>query len=184
MQKQIKIKNKNIVYKIRQSQRAKRMRLAVYCDGAVVVTQPKNVSINTLEYYIKQKADWLIGKLEFFANLKTTMPPASHQDYLSKKDQVLNLVSVKIEKLNIIYGFKFHKINIKNQKTRWGSCSRKCNLNFNYRIIYLPDKVAEYIIAHELCHLREFNHSQKFWNLVSRSMPNYLDLKRSLKMKV
>ena len=181
MQKQIKIKNKKINYQVRKSNRAKRMRLAVYCDGTITVTKPNNISLDTLEYYVKQKTDWLLAKLDFFANLKSTIPQATKQDYLDKKEQAYNLVDKNIKKLNKVYKFKFNKINIKNQKTRWGSCSKKGNLNFNYRIIYLPDKIVTYIIVHELCHLKEFNHSHKFWNLVAKAIPNYLDIKKELK---
>jgi len=79
----------------------------------------------------------------------------------------------KVNKFNKVYGFKFNKIAIKNQKTRWGSCSKKGNLNYNYKIVLLPEKSADYIIVHELCHLKEFNHSRKFWNLVERALPDY-----------
>jgi len=100
---------------------------------------------------------------------------------LKYKQKAQALVEQKVKQFNNIYKFKFNKINIKNQKTRWGSCSRKGNLNFNYKIVLLPDKMADYIIAHELCHLKEFNHSQKFWNLVAAAIPNYLDIRTELR---
>ncbi|MCU0660293.1 MAG: M48 family metallopeptidase [Candidatus Pacebacteria bacterium] len=84
-------------------------------------------------------------------------------------------------KFNKVYKFKFNKVSIKNQKTRWGSCSKRGNLNFNYKIALLPEKLAEYVVVHELCHLGQFNHSQKFWNLVAKTMPDYLDIKEELK---
>lgn len=183
MQKQIKIGDKRIDYKIKLSQKAKRLRLAVYCDGTAVVIQPKNVSLRILEYFVKQKADWLISKLDFFANLKITIPSASQNDYMLNKQKAINLINERTEKFNKIYKFKFNRINIKNQKTRWGSCSKKGNLNFNYRIIYLSDKMIDYIVVHELCHLKEFNHSQKFWNLVAKVIPDYLEIKKELRNK-
>jgi len=87
----------------------------------------------------------------------------------------------KVAKFNKIYGFEYNKINIKNQKTRWGSCSKKGNLNFNYKIALLPERMAEYIVVHELCHLGEFNHSRKFWNLVAKTMPEYQEITEDLK---
>ncbi len=70
-----------------------------------------------------------------------------------------------------------------NQRTKWGSCSKKGNLNFNYKIALMPEKIADYIVVHELCHLKEFNHSRKFWNLVVKIIPDYLEIKKELKNK-
>ena len=70
-------------------------------------------------------------------------------------------------------GFKFNKISIKDLKTRWGSCSSKRNLSFNYKLMHFDKKVIDYVVVHELCHLKELNHSKKFWELVEEIMPNY-----------
>ena len=86
----------------------------------------------------------------------------------------------RVDHFNTTYKFKFNRINIKNQKTRWGSCSNKGNLNFNYKIVLLPERLADYIIVHELCHLKELNHSKKFWNLVAKAMPDYPQIRDEL----
>ena len=80
----------------------------------------------------------------------------------------------RLEYWNQFYNFKYGTVKIKSQTTRWGSCSSKGNLNINYRIVLLPEHLADYLIVHELCHLEEFNHSQKFWNLVSKTIPDHL----------
>ena len=103
------------------------------------------------------------------------------KDYIKYKEQALALAQKRIEHFNKVYGFKVNKVNIKNQKTRWGSCSKKGNLNFNYKIVLIGERQADYIIVHELCHLKEFNHKQKFWNLVVKTMPDYLAIRRELK---
>jgi predicted metal-dependent hydrolase len=69
------------------------------------------------------------------------------------------------------------------QKSRWGSCSRKKNLNFNYKLIQLPLELADYIVVHELCHLQEFNHGQGFWNLVGETIPDYKARRDELRKK-
>lgn len=105
----------------------------------------------------------------------------SKRDFVLQKAKALALVNTKVEHYNSIYGYSFNTIRIKNTTSRWGSCSSKGNLNFNYRIVFLPEKIADYIIVHELCHLGEFNHSHKFWSLVERTIPDYLQIRSELK---
>jgi len=183
MIKSIILKDKRINYKIRKSKRAKRLRLAVYCDGSVIVTQPRNISLNRIEYFIKVKSKWILNKLDFFNNLKRRIPKGNYEDYIKNKERALNQINIRAKELNKTYGYKFNKINIKNQKTRWGSCSIKRNLNFNYRLIYLPNRIIDYVVVHELCHLKEFNHSKRFWSLVEKGIPDYKDIKKEFKNK-
>lgn len=97
----------------------------------------------------------------------------SRRAYLKHKEQARVLAHERIAHYNTFYNFKVNRISIKNTKSRWGSCSKKGNLNFNYKIALLPAELADYVIVHELCHLAEFNHSQKFWDLVEKTIPNY-----------
>ncbi|MEI8123631.1 MAG: M48 family metallopeptidase [bacterium] len=101
-------------------------------------------------------------------------------EYLKYKDQAKIFVINKVAELNKNYGYKINRITIRNQKTRWGSCSKKGNMNFNYKIVLLPEKLAEYIIVHEICHLGEFNHSANFWNLVAQTIPDYKEKRKEL----
>jgi len=105
----------------------------------------------------------------------------SNKDYLKYKEQALILVRNRIEYFNKFYNYKWNNIVIRNQKTRWGSCSKKGNLNFNYKIALLKEEEYDYIIVHELCHLGEFNHSRNFWNLVAITIPNYREIRSNLK---
>ena len=82
---------------------------------------------------------------------------------------------------NTFYKLPLRKIFIKNLKSRWGSCSEKGNLNFNYKIIFLPPDVADYIVVHELCHIKEFNHSKNFWAEVAKTLPKYAALRKELR---
>ncbi len=103
------------------------------------------------------------------------------REYKKYRELARAVVAQKIAELNYASDFIFNRVSIKNHKSRWGSCSKKKNLNFNYKIIFLPEQLAQYIVAHELCHLKEFNHSWKFWGLVGQIIPDYKLRLRELK---
>lgn len=181
MQKRIQLHKKKVEYTLKVSKRAKRMRLAIYCDGAFIVTVPQSMSESLAEKFIIQRSQWILDKMDYFKSVSGFWFKSNKSDYLKYKDDALALAEERVAHFNRIYKYSYNKINIKNQKTRWGSCSRKGNLNFNYKIALLPSRIADYIIVHELCHLGEFNHSHRFWNLISRTIPDYLDIKSELK---
>ena len=107
--------------------------------------------------------------------------PRSQATYETHKEAARVLVHERLAALNETYGFAYGRVSIKNQKTMWGSCSRRGNLNFNYRLLFLPPRLADYVIVHELCHLQELNHSRRFWELVSRAIPDYQSCRRELR---
>ena len=100
--------------------------------------------------------------------------------YLANKEAARALVHRKLEAWNAHYGFTYRKVFIKNQRSRWGSCSRQGNLNFNYRIVQLPEHLSDYLIVHELCHLKEMNHSKRFWDLVAETIPDHVQRRSEL----
>lgn len=110
-------------------------------------------------------------------NIKHTTTEINNYKKITK-----NLVVERLNYFNQFYNLSYSKISVRNQKSRWGSCSSKSSLSFNYRLCLLPGELADYIIVHELCHLQEMNHSQDFWRLVAQSIPNYKQLKRQLKI--
>lgn len=107
----------------------------------------------------------------------------SKSEYLKYKDQALILVKNKLEHFNKFYNFKYNKVTIRNQSTRWGSCSRRGNINFNYKLALLPESLTDYVVVHELCHIGEFNHSKDFWDLVAKTVPDYKERRQELRIK-
>jgi predicted metal-dependent hydrolase len=101
-------------------------------------------------------------------------------EFLALKESARRLVHERIAHFCTIYPFVCNRVSIRNQGTRWGSCSKKGNLNFHYRIALLPEHLRDYVIVHELCHLGEFNHSRNFWDLVARAVPNHKALRAEL----
>ena len=182
MNKSITLQKQKVSYVIRKSKRAKRMRLAIYGDGSVVVTLPHGAGESIIESFLKEKAGWLLNKLSFYKQFENTrLSVVSKDDYLKHKEEAYTLTRERVEHFDILYKFSYNKISIKNQRTRWGSCSRKGNLNFNYKILFLPPALRDYVIFHELCHLKEFNHSKGFWDLVTRVIPNYSEIRTELR---
>jgi len=110
------------------------------------------------------------------------LPRRNRKSFLKYREEAKGVVVGRISYFNKVYNFKFNRISIKNTKSRWGSCSKKGNLNFNYRIVFLPPDLRDYLIIHELCHLREFNHSARFWALVALALPDYKTLRKKLKV--
>ena len=104
----------------------------------------------------------------------------NNAEYLAHKDTALKLITERLEHFNQFYNFKYNKITIRNQLSRWGSCSRHGNLSFSYKLALLPLRLSDYIIVHELCHLGQFNHSPAFWALVEQQVPEHRDIRKAL----
>lgn len=92
--------------------------------------------------------------------------------YLAHKEYARNIILERLAHWNEFYQCTYYKVAIRNQSTRWGSCSLRGNLNFNYKVALLPEHLMDYVIVHELCHLIEFNHSRAFWDCMERALPD------------
>lgn len=158
------------------------MRLAVYHDGRVVLTVPRSIGGVVVTRFFEEKSEWVRAKLERFKKEYSVIPRRlSRREYLARKGEVLALVTERLEYFNARYGFPIGRVSIRNQKTRWGSCSSRGTISINYRIVFLSPAEQDYIIVHELCHVREMNHSPHFWALVAKTIPEYRAIKRSLR---
>lgn len=184
MEKQIVLENRQVTYTLRKNRRARKMRLAVYPNGSVTLTIPFHLKESIAERFVRDKAEWLFEKL---ASCKQSegnpAPRLSAADYHKHKDAARTLALARAKHFSAFYNLPFSKISIRNQKTRWGSCSKKGNLSFNYKILFLPAEARDYVIVHEICHLQEFNHSKQFWALVAKAVPDYAAIRRDLRKK-
>ena len=113
--------------------------------------------------------------------IKKRKPAKINTLYKKHKEDARTLIHDRLEYWAPICGVIYKRISIRDTKRSWGSCSSKGNLNFSYKLLFLPKCVSDYIIVHELCHLKELNHSERFWQHVEIALPNYLDLKNELR---
>ncbi|MFH1425850.1 MAG: SprT family zinc-dependent metalloprotease [Candidatus Kerfeldbacteria bacterium] len=171
-------------YRVCKSKRAKRLRISVHRDGCVVVTVPRRVSGRAVMKFVQQKEDWIRKAQQRQVQKKSIPLGVSDSAYPDYREQALELVMERVEHFNAHYGFDFNTVRVRNQRTRWGSCSCKGNLNFNFKLLFLPPVVRDYVIVHELCHLEQMNHSSAFWELVAQRIPDHTEQRRNLRAYV
>jgi hypothetical protein len=178
----IKIKNQEIAYSLLRLKRSSRLRVTIRPGGICSVSAPWRLSDSQIEGFLSEKGDWLIQKIEHMKLLAPAMTKKEERlEYVTYKEQAREIAVYKVTHFATLYKLPWKKIAIRNQKTRWGSCSRRGNLNFSYKLALLPSDLADYLIVHEVCHLKEFNHSERFWNLVALVIPDYKEKRAALK---
>lgn len=184
MKRKIVLSNQEVNYTYRRLRRAKRLTITVRRDASVLVTSPRIFPVKLVERSLLKQADWVLKKISEFQNSQSLFFETKRpEEYRRYKALARNFITKKIINLNKNYRFSFNRVSIRNQGSVWGSCSEKGNLNFNYKVYFLPDHLADYVIVHELCHLQELNHSKNFWNLVAQTVPDYQQRIKELKEK-
>lgn len=168
-------------YTLKRYKKSKKLRLIIKNTGQVIITAPYLLSQKYIDVFFKEQENWIKEKVNVFKSMPQPDIKTKKGDYKKYKENARSLAQAKLEKINSFYKFKYNKIAIRNQKTRWGSCSARKNLNFNYKIVFLPEHLADYVITHELCHIREMNHGPKFWNLIAQTIPKYKEFHTQLK---
>ena len=167
---------------VRRRAQSKHLRLRVQPDGRVVVSAPMWIRLERIEFFVRQHSEWIAKALERLrSHPKAYSPLGTKEEYLQHRERSHALACERVSHFNAQLGFAFAKIVIRNQRSCWGSCSRRGTLSFNYKIALLPPELADYIIVHELCHLKEFNHSPAFWKLVAKTIPDYKKIKKEFK---
>ncbi len=169
-------------YTVRISKRSRSLRISVRPDGRVTVTKPSFIPDIMVRRFVARHTAWIESKqTQFKKRPVPLLGKLSKRDYAAHKEKARALVHERIAHWNSFYKFQIGTIRIGNQKSRWGSCSARKNLNFNYKIVFLPKELADYVIVHELCHLRELNHSKRFWDLVGEQIPEWEAARKELK---
>jgi predicted metal-dependent hydrolase len=161
-----------VEFTLKRSNRAKYMRLTVRPGGAVILTAPPWISSSTIERFVRGHSSWIDRSVERMQKFKP-LPVSGRRAYLKHKEEARAFIAERVEYWNREYGFTYNRIAIKNTKRLWGSCSRKGNLNFSYALLFLPRELSDYVVVHELCHLKEHNHGPRFWALIAQALPDH-----------
>lgn len=171
----IKMKIGEYNVEVRRSKR-KSAAIKITADMQIVVFVPLYVSDNEIEKMVISKSKWIdehMLKVQSTIDERSKLEKITFEQIKELADQAVEYIPKRVKYYAEKENFVYNKITIKNLVSRWGSCSTKGNLNFNCLLMLMPDYVIDYIVVHELCHLREMNHSEKFWAEVEKIMPDY-----------
>lgn len=164
--------------------RRKTVALQVLGLNDVVVRAPMRMSNREIEEFVQQNMDWIQKNLKKVAeNQKEEeeIVPMTEAEVRELAERATQLIPERVKHFAPLVGVTYGRITIRNQKSRWGSCSAKGNLNFNVGLLLAPPEVLDYVVVHELCHRKEMNHSPKFWAEVSKLIPDYKQHEKWLK---
>ena len=165
-------------YQIIRSDR-KTMAIQIMPDGSVVVRCPKRIRVDEVRKFVNSKSTWIEKHLT--SRVPRNEEKLTDSELKELRERTRILVTERVRYFAPLVGVTYNQIATRAQRTRWGSCSSKGNLNFNCLLGIVPSEVLDYVIVHELCHRKELNHSDRFWNEVSRILPDYKARKQWLK---
>ncbi|MDO4321865.1 MAG: SprT family zinc-dependent metalloprotease [Lachnospiraceae bacterium] len=167
-------------YTVIRSKR-KTIALQVTRDGQVVVRAPLRMSSARIKDFVNRNSAWIEKKQGEWALVREKQHIITEQEraegIAAAKQYIPQRAAFYAERMGVTYG----RICIREQKTRWGSCSSKGHLNFNWKLMLMPGDVLDYVVVHELAHRKEMNHSPKFWAVVEKELPDYRQLRDKLK---
>lgn len=165
--------------------RSKRKTLALYVkqDGSIEVRAPLKTSRAYIDEFVFRKRGWIEStrnRLSARQAAKKTVR-MTQEEVTQYKTQAKEYLRLKCRYFSEIMGLRHGEIKINGAKTRWGSCNRKGDVNFTWRLLLAPEELVDYVVVHELAHLKEMNHSDRFWSIVERTMPDYRERREKLR---
>lgn len=161
--------------------------ISIASDGKLTLRVPLGTSEREIQHILLEKQHWIIrhyldvmekAQTRPVSNLNETQRTALEKRYIEAAREYFPKRAAYFQTLT---GGEYHRITIRDQKTRWGSCSAKGTLSFNWRLMLAPPAVLDYVVVHELCHLTHMDHSKAFWQAVENVCPDYRTHRRWLK---
>jgi len=164
-----------------RSKRAKHLNISVRPYTGVRVAVPRGTSLKTAKGVICSHIGWIQNQLDKMKHLEIEYEAASKNAVKINRSEARRRLIQRLDQLSKRHGFTYNKVCIRNQKTRWGSCSAKNNISLNFKLVRLPQDLVDYVIMHELVHTRIKNHTKAFWMELNRLVGNAKTLNSRLK---
>lgn len=164
-----------MTYRIIRSSR-KTVAIQIRADGEVVVRAPNRMSAADILRFVERKRSWIEKHQP-----RQQLPKWTDAEIQTLVQQAKAVIPARVADYAAILGVTYGRVTVRSQRTRWGSCSAKGNLNFNCLLMLAPEAVLDYVVVHELCHRKHMDHSPHFWAEVEGILPNYRESRRWLK---
>lgn len=166
-------------YEIIYSKR-RTLSIQVTPDSRVIVRSPYKVRKDVIASFIKSSAPWIEKKLAILESVPSK-PTYNECDIPLLKAKTKEIVLDRVKHFSSIMGLSPKRVSVNSAKKRFGSCSAEGNINFSFRLCLYPNEVIDYVVVHELAHLKELNHSRRFWAIVEKYIPNYKEIKKQFR---
>lgn len=161
--------------------RARRYLLRVGADGTVRVTLPRWGSRRHAELFVEQQRPWIERQKARARDNQRDVPVYTPEAISELRRRASRELPIQLQALADHHGLVVSRVSVRNQRSRWGSCSPSGHICLNWRLVLMPDPVRDYVLIHELMHLRRLDHSRHFWRLVAQACPDYEQSRRWLR---
>ena len=172
-----------MVYRLIRSRR-KTLGIEIVSPEEMLLRAPLRMPESEIRRFVEEKQDWIRKSLAKAARREAerkALPKLTEADLRLLAQQAKQILPKRVAERAAEAGVRYGRITVRSQRTRWGSCSAKGNLNFNCLLMLCPDEVIDYVVVHELCHRKEMNHSARFWAEVEKLLPGYREPRKWLK---
>ena len=145
-------------------------------QGRLIIRAPHQAADDDIRRFIQKNRQWIenhLAKSRSREAAAESIPKLTPEELHNRAQQALKVIPARAAYYAPLIGVTYGRITIRNQTSRWGSCSSAGNLNYNWKLVRMPEKVMDYVVIHELAHRKEMNHSARFYQIVEQQMPDY-----------
>lgn len=150
-------------------------------DGVVIIKAPKKIKKSELVKIIEKHGSWIEKAVKNEAEKRGKYENLTEEEIKLLKKEAKKYLSQKCEYYASLMGLSYNRITVTSAKTRFGSCTSSKNISFSYRLMLYPEAAREYVVVHELAHLKEMNHSKSFYAIIEKYLPDYKERRKLLK---